>query len=321
MDFKPTIFIGSSKEGLKVAKAVEKKLKDIAEIEIWPDIFQLNKSNFNNLVSQIGFYDYAILVATGDDITESREQISFSPRDNVIFEFGLFTGGLGASRVLFLVEEGIKVPSDLSGITLPFIPPFADPKFNSKLAAAAKQIKDHIANKEKTFDLGFLPSTALAYGYFTNFVERTVERLLEDQQDEKEFELSNGAKFKISSLKVTILIPNDLRDDMFKKVKNKRLKSGWHKLKVDPKDVRDYDFSIDVEKTSTGELHLLDIPLTLNALNKSIELYSKVEHIGKSVKEAILEQREIRNFKRTLEYLISISSLAKGIVEIEVVDI
>jgi hypothetical protein len=321
MDFKPTIFIGSSKEGLRVAKALEKKLKDIAEIELWPDIFQLNKSNFNNLVSQIGFYDYAILVATGDDITETREQISFSPRDNVIFEFGLFTGGLGASRVLFLVEEGIKVPSDLSGITLPFIPPFADPKFKSKLTAAAKQIKDHIANKEKTFDLGFLPSTALAYGYFTNFVERTVERLLEDQQDGKEFELSNGAKFKISSLKVTILIPNDLRDDMFRKVKNKRLKSGWHKLKVDPKDVRDYDFSIDVEKTSTGELHLLDIPLTLNALNKSIELYSKVEHIGKSVKEAILEQREIRNFKRTLEYLISTSSLAKGIVEIEVVDI
>lgn len=321
MDFKPTIFIGSSKEGLRVAKALEKKLKGIAEIELWPDIFQLNKSNFNNLVSQIGFYDYAILVATGDDITVSREQISFSPRDNVIFEFGLFTGGLGASRVLFLVEDGIKVPSDLSGITLPFVPPFADPKFKSKLTAAAKQIKDHIANKEKTFDLGFLPSTALAYGYFTNFVERTVERLLEDQQDGKEFELSNGAKFKISSLKVTILIPNDLRDDMFKKVKNKRLKSGWHKLKVDPKDVRDYDFSIDVEKTSTGELHLLDIPLTLNALNKSIELYSKVEHIGKSVKEAILEQREIRNFKRTLEYLISISSLAKGIVEIEVVDI
>lgn len=321
MDFKPTIFIGSSKEGLRVAKSLEKKLKDIAEIELWPDIFQLNKSNFNNLVSQIGFYDYAILVATGDDITESREQISFSPRDNVIFEFGLFTGGLGASRVLFLVEDGIKVPSDLSGITLPFIPPFEDLKFKSKLTAVAKQIKDHIENKEKTFDLGFLPSTALAYGYFTNFVERTVERLLEDKQDGKEFELSNGAKFRISSLKVTILIPNDLRDDMFKKVKNKRLKSGWHKLKVDPKDVRDYDFSIDVEKASTGELHLLDIPLTLNALNKSIELYSKVEHIGKSVKEALLEQREIRNFKRTLEYLISTSSLAKGIVEIEVVDI
>lgn len=321
MEFKPTIFIGSSKEGLRVAKALENKLKGIGEIQIWTDIFQLNKSNFDNLASQIAFFDYAILIATGDDITESRENFNFSPRDNVVFEFGLFSGGLGSSRVFFVVEEDIKVPSDLNGITLPFIPGFAHPDFKKKINNISKQINQHIANKENTFDLGFLPSTALAYGYFVNFVERTVERLLEDKAEGKEFELSNGTKFKISSLKVTLLIPNDLRDNMFQKVKAKRLKSGWHKLKVDPKDVRDYDFSIDVDKTTIGELHLLDIPLTLNALNKSIELYSKVEHIGKSVREALLEQREIRNFARTLEYLISTSSIARDIVEIEIVDI
>jgi hypothetical protein len=321
MDFKPTIFIGSSKEGLPVAEALAAKLKGTAEIKLWPNIFQLNKSNFDNLVSQIAFYDYAILVATADDITESRGNSTSSPRDNVVFEFGLLTGGLGASRVFFLMEEDNKMPSDLGGITLPFIPKFTATDFKTRLNTGAKKIKEHIANKEKTFDLGFLPSTALAYGYFTNFVERTVERLLEDKQDKKEFELSNGSKFRISSLRFTILIPNDLRDNMFQKVKAKRLKSEWLKLKVDPKDIRDYDFSIDVSKTSTGELHLVDIPFTLNALNKSIELYSKVEHIGKSVKETILEQREIRNFKRTLEYLISKSAIAKGIVDIEIVDI
>ncbi|WP_316794196.1 STING domain-containing protein [Pedobacter frigoris] len=321
MDFKPTIFIGSSKEGLPVANALAAKLKGTSEIQLWPDIFQLNKSNFDNLASQIAFYDYAILVATADDITESRKKSTSSPRDNVVFEFGLFTGGLGTSRVFFLMEDDNKMPSDLGGITLPFIPKFSAPEFKTKLTAATKQLKEHIANKEKTFDLGFLPSTALAYGYFTNFVERTVERLLEDKQDKKEFELSNGSKFKITSLRFTILIPDDLRDDMFKKVKAKRLKSEWLKLKVDPKDVRDYDFSIDVSKTSTGELHLVDIPFTLNALNKSIQLYSKVEHIGKSVRETILEQREIRNFKRTLEYLISTSAIAKGVVDIEIVDI
>lgn len=76
-----------------------------------------------------------------------------------------------------------------------------------------------------------------------------------------------------------------------------------------------------LQKQVMGELHLLDVPLTLNALNKAIKLYSKVEHIGKSAKESLLEQREIKNFKHTLEYLISESSLTKGIVEIEVVDI
>ena len=68
-------------------------------------------------------------------------------------------------------------------------------------------------------------------------------------------------------------------------------------------------------------MHLVDIPLTLNALNRAIELYSKKEHIGKSTKENLLEYREIRNFTKTLEYLVSKSSLTKGIVDIEVVDI
>lgn len=321
MNLKPTIFIGSSKEGLTVVKALEGKLKNFAHIEVWTDIFELNKSNLDNLVSQVKFYDYAILVATGDDVTISRNKKSLSPRDNVIFEFGLFMGALGTSRVFFLVEDNIKILSDLNGITLPCIPACTDPNFGSKLSVEVKKIKQHIIDKENTFDLSFLPSTALAYGYFTNFLERTIERLLEDKNDRKEFKLLDGTVFKISSLRVTILIPNDLRDDMFKKVKSKRLKSGWQKLKVDPKDVRDYDFSIDLEKTSAGELHLLDIPLTLNALNKSIEMYSKVDHIGKTVKENILEQREIRNFKQTLEYLISKSSLARDIVDIEIVDI
>ena len=321
MSFKTKIFIGSSKEGLPVAEAMEKKLKSIADIDLWPNIFQLNKSNFDNLTSQIAFYDYAILIATADDITESRDHLKFSARDNVVFEFGLFTGGLGATRTFIILEDDTKIPSDLNGITVSFVPTFTNSDFDKRLSRTVKELKKTIANKEKTFDLGFLPSTALAYGYFTNFVEPTVERLLIDKKEKKKFTLEDGKKFIIKSLKVTILIPNDLRDNMFKKVKAKRLKSGWQKLKVDSKDVRDYDFSIDVAKTGDGELHLLDVPLTLNALNKAIELYSKVEHIGKSAKESLLEQREIKNFKRTLEYLISESSLTKGIVEIEVVDI
>ncbi|MNR36651.1 hypothetical protein D3C85_1545990 [compost metagenome] len=108
---------------------------------------------------------------------------------------------------------------------------------------------------------------------------------------------------------------------MFTKVKAKRLKAGWGKLNVARKDVRDYDFSVDISKAVNGELHLVDIPLTLNALNKAVELYSKKQHIGKNVREQILEEREIKNFKRTLEYLINGNALTKGIVNVEVVDI
>jgi hypothetical protein len=223
--------------------------------------------------------------------------------------------------VFYITEKGAKIPSDLSGITLPTIANKTSPDFHSSIGSAAIPIKKHIIGKEGTFDLGFLPSTTLAYGYFTNFIERTVERLLEDKLEGKTFHLQSGTYFQISELKLTILIPNDLSDDMFKKVKAKRLKDGWQKLKVDPKDVRDYDFSIDITKAAEGELHLVDIPFTLNALNKAIDLYSRKEHIGKDEKEMLLEQREIRNFKRTLEHLINTSSIARGIVKIEVVNI
>jgi len=317
----PTIFIGSSKEGLDIAKIVESNLKQIGKVTLWTGIFDLNKSNFDNLVSQLAFFDYAILIATSDDVTVSRNKKSMSPRDNVIFEYGLFTGGIGASRSFLVIEERAKLPSDLFGITLPYISKKGADDFHDSLRRQTDSIISHIQSKEETFNLGYLPSTALAYGYFSNFIERTVERLLEDKFEKKQFFLQDGSSFTIEEVKVTVLIPNDLSDDMFNKVSAKRLRDGWQKMKVEPKNIRDYDFSIDISKVEHGHLHLVDIPLTLNALNKSIELYSKKEHIGKSVKENLLEYREIRNFTKTLEYLVRKSSLTKGIVEIEVVDI
>lgn len=321
MTFKPSIFIGSSKEGLAVARMVEADLEAIAECKLWTDAFDFGKSNFDNLVSQIAFYDYAILVATGDDMTRSRGKANKGARDNVLFEFGLFAGGLGRSRVFYMLEAGTKIPSDLLGISLPFIPPAADPGFSAAIESTLRAIRKHIADKEKTFDLGFLPSTALAYGYFSNFVERTVERLLEDKADGVEFPLDDGGTFHIKDLKFTILLPNDMNDNMFNKVHAKRLKEGWKKMKVNPKHIRDYDFSIDVSKASTGELHLVDIPFTLNALNKAIRMYASRPHIGKDAQENLLEYREIRNFQRTLEYLIQNSAIAKGIVQVEIVNI
>ncbi|MBK0379334.1 STING domain-containing protein [Mucilaginibacter segetis] len=317
MEFKPNIFIGSSKEGLSVAQLVEAELTDMAEITLWTVAFENGKSNFDNLISQIAFYDYAIMIATGDDVITSRKKRSKGARDNVLFEFGLFAGGLGRSRVFYMIEANTKLPSDLLGLTLPFI----EPKNEASVKAVVADIRKQITGKEKTFDLGFLPSTALAYGYFVNFIERTVERLLEDKKEEKVFHLKSGDSFSITELKITILLPNDLDDDMFKKVKAQRLKKGWQHMKVDPKDVRDYDFSIDVSKVAAGLLHLVDIPLTLNALNKSIRMYANRQHIGKDVKEGLLEYREIRNFQRTLEFLIKQSSLARGIVNVEIVDI
>jgi CRP/FNR family cyclic AMP-dependent transcriptional regulator len=52
------------------------------------------------------------------DTSESRGQSYASPRDNVLFELGLFMGRLGPKRV-FIVHEAdvnLKLPADLAGI-------------------------------------------------------------------------------------------------------------------------------------------------------------------------------------------------------------
>ena len=49
----------------------------------------------------------------------SRGNLKATPRDNVVFELGLFIGRIGRQRSLLVEPRGeeIKLPSDLSGIT------------------------------------------------------------------------------------------------------------------------------------------------------------------------------------------------------------
>src|SRR4029077_14410219 len=51
---------------------------------------------------------------TGTDASESGQA---SPRDNVVFEAGLFGGALGIRRTFILHADGAKLPSDLLGLT------------------------------------------------------------------------------------------------------------------------------------------------------------------------------------------------------------
>ena len=52
-------------------------------------------------------------------MTESRGKPWPVPRDNVIFELGLFMGRLGKERAILMEprDEDVKLPSDLAGVT------------------------------------------------------------------------------------------------------------------------------------------------------------------------------------------------------------
>jgi predicted nucleotide-binding protein len=118
---KPSIFIGSSSEGLEIARAIEFQLKDVGEITIWNEgVFGLGLGTLESLVNALERFDFAILALTPDDFTVSRNVPTSSPRDNVMFELGLFMGRLGRSRtfIVYDVSTKLKIPSDLAGVIL-----------------------------------------------------------------------------------------------------------------------------------------------------------------------------------------------------------
>jgi hypothetical protein len=116
------VFIASSSEGLDVAKEVRllllHELDRQAEVEPWKRAFEMTASYIESLEKEMAHADFAILILTPDDVTISRQSETFAPRDNVIFELGLFMGRLGRERCFIIQEDtpGLKLPSDLLGI-------------------------------------------------------------------------------------------------------------------------------------------------------------------------------------------------------------
>jgi predicted nucleotide-binding protein len=117
----PVIFIGSSTEGLPLAQSINNYLSRCQCVpRLWSnDIFECSQTTISDLLKTTRESDFAILVLTPDDIVETRKKRKASPRDNVIFEIGLFMGALSLERTYIIVPQklNIKIPTDLLGIT------------------------------------------------------------------------------------------------------------------------------------------------------------------------------------------------------------
>lgn len=116
---RPAVFVGSSSEGLDVAREVAVHLERDAEVTVWNEgVFSLGTSFLEALMGALDRFDFAVVVLTPDDLTINRDAERFSARDNVLFELGLFMGRLGRSRtfIVFNADDGIRIPSDLAGI-------------------------------------------------------------------------------------------------------------------------------------------------------------------------------------------------------------
>lgn len=117
----PVIFVGSSKESMEVAREIQSCLQhDNFLVRPWTNIGIFGASNFTmeDLEQQVRTADFAVMVFAPDDKVLSRGKESDAPRDNVVFELGLFMGALTRQRTFIVRPRGadIKVPSDLLGM-------------------------------------------------------------------------------------------------------------------------------------------------------------------------------------------------------------
>ena len=121
---KPRIFLGSSAKQAKLLQALTRGLEDVADVEPWTASFNPGTTTLGRLLELVREVDFAAFVFARDDWTthrppasDSKESGQASPRDNVVFEAGLFGGVLGMRRTFILHASGAKLPSDLLGLT------------------------------------------------------------------------------------------------------------------------------------------------------------------------------------------------------------
>ena len=305
---KPELFIGSSTKGLYIAEEIQKQLRAAAETTLWPKLFPPGENFFQTLMIYNLKFDFAILVFTPDDDIITRDEAKKSARDNVIFELGLAFGRLGARRSFVIIEEKVNIPSDLAGLQLL--------KFNSnhdtdpeKIASAVKPccdtLRDIITKQFKEPELGLLPSTALAIGYFKNFLQKVCNALLGEVKTVKLEQKLFGKTWKNDKdFQINVIIPEALAYLGPKQIQDKLKENALTEISIKAKS-RPYPLYIKADVLSNKPLQLYDLPTTLFSSIECIDRVIPNTLLNHEELENLLQLRELRNFRATLEHLLS----------------
>ena len=305
-DDRKSIFIGSSSEGLPVAKAVKSNFDHTADVDIWTEnIFSLNKSTLDSLINRAAFYDYAIFILTPDDEATIRRKKQKIARDNVIFEFGLFLGSIGTNRAFVIKEKSVYTFSDFQGITMPTYT--TRDNLVAAVGDACSQIERQIEVSEKLYKFSQLPSTSLAIGYYLNFLSKVKEAFTTIN----EFEVvEKDATGKIVSSKkiqvtdrfpsITVLLPQKLSE-----LNPAFLKRKTHSLKqvIVNSTFRPFPFYIEGD-VNENTFSFFDIPTTLLSSHEMIHKIFSDEFLARDNNSDRIQRREIANFEKTLRIMV-----------------
>jgi hypothetical protein len=292
---KKRIFIGSSSEGIDLAESAKTILEKDFEITIWNEniwdksVFKLNQNFLSDLLKASLQYDFGLLIGTSDDKVEYRGTEVMQPRDNVLFELGLFMGRLGLSKCAFVVSEDLKILSDIHGISLAR---FENGNVSSFIKSI-EAIKDLFLHQIES-DINFFPSATLAAVYFENLINPTCRYIIENCGFE-----ANGKKYKECIIK--IIIPRRLNLDL--NLQFERLKQHFKTTNESFEYAgrpRHINFETEI---IDNKIVFIDFPTILSGINYSISNLLPIDFNSMSNDYEVILNRELERFIFTVKQL------------------
>lgn len=295
---KKRIFIGSSTEELDLAIAAKSILefeKDF-EVTIWNEevwekaVFRLNNNYLNDLIRATLQFDFGILIGTQDDKVEVRGTEELQPRDNILFELGLFIGRLGLNNCAFLIDKKINLLSDIKGISLAHFERDSLESFTKAIG----QIKDLFKNQVDS-GINFFPSSTLAAVYYENFIKPTCLHILQNDGILND----DGQKYEDCTIKV--IIPERLTADVNSQFQTLKKIFDTKKLSF---DYLGRPRNIDIEtQIKDGKLYIIDFPTVLSGINYAISNLLPYDFNVMSEDYDLILNREFDRFIYTLNKL------------------
>ena len=118
---RPKVFIICAVEAMEIAQAIQFQFQHAeADFKIWSDqVFKASQYPIEALQDVLDESDFAIAIASPEDLVQVRGEAVTQPRDNVLVELGMSLGRLGRRRSMLLVprKSHVSLPSDFKGLT------------------------------------------------------------------------------------------------------------------------------------------------------------------------------------------------------------
>lgn len=160
----PSVFLGSSTEGLPYARKIRDALSSVASVDVWDTAFNVGTLTLEVILGYAQRSDFGIFVISPDDAVRIRGVQYQTVRDNVLFEAGVFMGSLGRERTLLLWPKGQKLrqrlPSDILGLTTVEYQ-HAGPGKEASLERACQRICQHVGTMGRAYRSGYNEILAL----------------------------------------------------------------------------------------------------------------------------------------------------------------